>query len=89
MRWVQVLLLLAVLLASPAARAQVELLEEDSQAFVQDNGAMDVIYTLTFKDNEGRPFIRKIGEFYEPVHFTRALLREGEQSEPVTKSRAV
>ncbi len=36
---------------------------------------MDVIYSLKFLDNEGRSEIRKIGQFYEPVHFTRAYLR--------------
>ena len=38
---------------------------------------MDVIYTLTFLDNEGRTVIRKVGPFYEPIHFTRAVPARG------------
>jgi len=70
-------ILLAVYLPLSAAADPVELLEEDSQAFLQDNGGMDVIYSLTFRDNEGRSAIRKIGPFYEPVHFTRGLIKSG------------
>ena len=67
--------LLALLGGVPGVRAApVELLESDVQAFLQDNGAMDVIYRLTFRDNEGRSSIRKVGPFYEPVHFTRSWL---------------
>jgi len=68
------------LTATPAGAAPVSLEEADVQAFLQDDGAMDVIYSLTFRDNEGRTQIRKAGPFYEPIHFTRAFLREGDQS---------
>jgi hypothetical protein len=67
---------LVIMAAAPLAAAPVDLLEADSQVFLQDNGAADVIYILTFRDNEGRRQIRKIGEFYEPVHFTRAAVEE-------------
>lgn len=79
-------LLAALTVAGPAAaRADpVVLLKADSQAFLQDNGAMDVIYSLTFRDNGSRRVIRKVGQFYEPVRFTRAWLRHGER-----KGRAV
>ncbi len=73
-RCVRLVLLFALLLPATAVAGPVDLLESDVQAFVQDNGAMDVIYSLTFRDNEGRSFIRKVGPFYEPVHFTRAWL---------------
>ena len=47
---------LALGLCAPAfTRADpVQLRSADVQAFVQDNGGMDVIYALTFVDNEGR-----------------------------------
>ena len=83
-------LLLAVLVAvltwlpATAAAAPVDLLEADTQAFLQDSGAMDVIYSLRFRDNEGRGFIRQIGPVDEPVHFTRGWLKQGEQSDEVT-----
>ncbi|MBI4864114.1 MAG: hypothetical protein HY815_28230, partial [Candidatus Riflebacteria bacterium] len=41
-----------------SSAAPVDLLETDTQAFVQDSGSMDVIYSLTFRDNEGRSGIR-------------------------------
>ena len=66
---------LILLLCAPRAQADpVDLLEADSQCFVQDNGAMDVIYSLKFRDNGSRTMIRKVGQFYQPIHFTRALL---------------
>jgi len=76
-RWVvAVLVALVVALWAPCVWADpVDLLEQDAQVFVQDNGGVDVIYTLRFRDNEGRSAIRKIGELYEPLHFTRGLLR--------------
>ena len=61
----------------------VDLLLADTQAFVQDSGAMDVIYRLTFRDNEGRSAIRKIGPFYQPLHFTRAMLHHGDDTSSV------
>ena len=69
--------LFLALLARPAAvRADpVDLLEQDSQVFVQADGSVDVIYRLTFRENEGRSAIRQMGPFYEPVHFTRALFQ--------------
>jgi hypothetical protein len=72
------------LLAVFGAAAPVELLEADNQVFVQDNGAVDVIYSLTFLDNEGRTQIRKVGQFYEPVHFTRGFLNGEGGPQPVT-----
>ena len=65
-----------------AHAAPVDLLECDSQVFIQDNGGADVIYRLTFRDNEGRSQIRQIGEFYEPLHFTRSLLHGDGESNP-------
>jgi hypothetical protein len=75
---------LALGLCAPAfTRADpVQLESADVQAFVQDNGGMDVIYALTFVDNEGRSQIRKAGPFYEPIHFTRAFLIDGDQRHP-------
>jgi len=73
-----VLATLTLLLPLVAHAAPVDLLEQDVQAFVQDNGAMDVIYRLTFRDNEGRGFIRKVGEFYQPARFTRSWIIDGE-----------
>ena len=76
--------LLAVLAPTSVRAAPVDLIESDSQAFLQDNGAMDVIYRLTFRDNEGRSFIRKIGPFYEPVHFTRSWLEADREPHEVS-----
>jgi hypothetical protein len=79
--WFWVAVFLGVVgLASGAAAGPVDLVEADSQVFVRDNGAADVIYTLTFRENEGRRVIRKVGQFYEPVHFTRALIQGEELS---------
>ncbi|HHQ47552.1 MAG TPA: hypothetical protein ENK19_01535, partial [Acidobacteria bacterium] len=76
--WVLVVALCwAVALATAVHAGPVDLMLADSQVFVQDNGAADVIYTLRFRDNQGRSVIKKIGQFYEPVHFTRATI-EGE-----------
>jgi hypothetical protein len=82
-------LLLLVFLILPAipgraAADPVELLISDVQAFLQDNGAMDVIYSLTFMENESRSAIRKIGPFYEPLHFTRGYLKFGGKRDKVT-----
>jgi hypothetical protein len=67
-------LALCLSLIATSARA-VELLSADTQAFVQDSGAIHVIYTLDFQDPEGRSAIKKMGQFYEPVTFTSAALR--------------
>ena len=77
-RWLSSALTL-LLFSSVAAADPVTLVEADSQAFLQHSGAMDVIYTLTFVDNEGRTQIKKVGQFYEPIHFTRSLLYSGAQ----------
>ena len=60
----------AITFAAPGWAGPVDLLEADTQAFVQDSGAMDVIYSLRYQDNEGRSAIKSIGQFYEPVAFT-------------------
>ncbi len=65
---------LVLWLVTTPARA-VDLQSADTQAFVQDNGGIDAIYTLTFADTEGRSAINKIGQFYEPMAFTRASLK--------------
>ena len=69
-----------------AVAGPVDLLEADTQAFVQDSGAIDVIYSLRYKDNEGRAAIKSIGQFYEPVAFTRGVLHDGGRDVPVTMS---
>ena len=60
-----------------ASADPVTLLEQDSQVFVRDDGTVDVIQTLTFRENEsqGRDSIRRAGPFFEPIHFNRATLR--------------
>ena len=79
--WLPSLLGLALLLAGglPARvrAAPVELLLSDSQAFLQDDGGMDVIYTLRFRELESRSAIRKVGQFYQPLVFTRAWIEGG------------
>jgi hypothetical protein len=90
MRLLRLVPLVALLLLWPATGYSdpVDLLDADTQAFVQDDGAMDVIYTLRFRDNEGRAAIRRIGQFYEPVHFTASWLEAGPDQVPVTMSPA-
>ncbi|RME21466.1 MAG: hypothetical protein D6806_14630, partial [Deltaproteobacteria bacterium] len=84
-RRVALILAAALALAGPTAQpAPVELLEQDSQAFLQADGAMDVIYTLKFRELESRSSIRKIGQFYEPVVFTRAWIRGAGREAPVS-----
>ena len=80
------LLVLLITAATPgrAAADPVELLVSDVQAFLQKNGAMDVIYSLTFQENESHTAIRKIGPFYEPVHFTRGWLKHGGKRDKVS-----
>jgi len=76
----------AITFAAPGWAGPVDLLEADTQAFVQDSGAMDVIYSLRYQDNEGRSAIKSIGQFYEPVAFTRGILHAGNNTIAVTMS---
>ena len=82
-RLLTVLVVTGVLSGTLAFSAPVDLLEADSTVFIQDDGSADVIYSLEFRDNEGRTAIRKVGPFYEPVHFTKGFLH-GVGAEPQT-----
>jgi len=82
-----VVLLLGALMATISRSAHatpVDLLEADSQVFILDDGTADVIYTLHFRDNEGRREIRKIGQFYEPLYLNRASIRGDGLEGPVS-----
>ena len=72
--------------ARKTAIGPVTLIKADTQAFLQPNGGMDIIYRLTFRDHGSRSSIYKVGPFYEPVHFTRALLHEGGQATTASTS---
>ncbi len=83
-RTVAAIAALVILTALPATSTPVDLLEADSQVFILDDGTADVIYTLRFRDNEGRRAIRKIGQFYEPFHLNRASIRGDGLEGPVS-----